>query len=82
MTRLRYCKDEDFKRIGINLSEEEIKLIETHLCPPLDEINHKIGVKNNFFNEKERDSFELRIFMCDKNVNSTCKDNSETEFIL
>ena len=39
-SRLRYCKGEDFDKLGIKLEKAELEAVKTHLCPPIEKIEH------------------------------------------
>ena len=39
-------------------------------------------MKNSYFNETERDSFEIKIYLCDQDLDSSCEDHSKSDFIL
>lgn len=70
------CKREWFKNIEVDLSS-------TRICPDLDSIPKEFWiVKGNYESNDERISFSSNVIICDKNLSSNCKNESEINKLL
>jgi hypothetical protein len=80
----RNCEKKDYLDNGIPRSHVEgtNALFDGRLCPNMnDEFKH-YNVKNGYSNLKDRLSFSVEIWKCNKKMNANCKEDEEIERLL
>jgi len=79
---MRPCKESDFTKNGIEITDENKDTFESRFCPDFEGLEDEWRIRNGYANETDRVSFEIDIFKCNKDKNPNCGEDEDIDKVL
>ena len=77
-SKMKACTTQDFTSRGVELDEMQVSMIEKNLflCFDMDSPSSPFYKVENFYNDKDRTSFQINVLLCHEDLRRDCKNES------